>query len=209
MLVKSDDDGIKALQRCCHDRILCLDHTYMIPLVTNSNLVRVDNISFLLILLHCVLTRLDILSLNSSLAILVMRIVRINTNLRPSDGTSYKKSTWSLLHSLVFSDPCFCFLFCSIETAPEEEIFLRLHTEILLITLPTPDFSMPYNVICLACTVVAIAFGSLHNLSSRRFEAVDPKKHLGPVGKVKAALGKLKSKIFRNKEDVSQEKKEN
>ena len=68
---------------------------------------------------------------------------------------------------------------------------------------------MPYNVICLACTVVAIAFGSFHNLSSRRFEAVDSKASVGPVGKVKAALGKLKSKIFGKKEEVSEEKKEN
>ena len=89
-------------------------------------------------------------------------------------------------------------------------MFLRLHTEILLITLPTPDFSMPYNVICLACTVVAIAFGSFHNLSSRRFEAVDSTKSTGPIGKIKAALSKLKSKIFGKKEEaVSEEKKEN
>ena len=39
--------------------------------------------------------------------------------------------------------------------------------------LPTPDFSMPYNVICLACTVVAIAFGSLHNLTTRKFGFAD------------------------------------
>ena len=89
-------------------------------------------------------------------------------------------------------------------------MFLRLHTEILLITLPTPDFSMPYNVICLACTVVAIAFGSFHNLSSRRFEAVDSTKSTDPIGKIKAALSKLKSKIFGKKEEaVSEEKKEN
>lgn len=69
---------------------------------------------------------------------------------------------------------------------------------------------MPYNVICLACTVVAIAFGSFHNLSSRRFEAVDSTKSTGPIGKIKAALSKLKSKIFGKKEEaVSEEKKEN
>lgn len=69
---------------------------------------------------------------------------------------------------------------------------------------------MPYNVICLACTVVAIAFGSFHNLSSRRFEAVDPKKNPGLIGKVKGVLAKLKGKIFgKKKEEVSEEKKEN
>lgn len=46
---------------------------------------------------------------------------------------------------------------------------VRLYTEKLLVALPTPDFSMPYNVICLACTVVAIAFGSVHNLTTKIF----------------------------------------
>lgn len=102
------------------------------------------------------------------------------------------------------------FFLSSLKTTPEEKVFLRLHTEILLITLPTPDFSMPYNVICLACTVVAIAFGSFHNLSSRRFEAVDPKKNPGLIGKVKAMLAKLKGRIFgKKKEELSEEKKEN
>lgn len=95
------------------------------------------------------------------------------------------------------------------KSAAEEEVFIRLHTGILLITLPTPDFSMPYNVICLTCTVVAIAFGSFHNLSSRRFEAVDPKENKGLVGKVKGALQKLKDKIFGKKEAVSEDKKTN
>lgn len=101
-------------------------------------------------------------------------------------------------------------LFESDETTPAEEVFLRLHTEVLLITLPTPDFSMPYNVICLACTVVAIAFGSFHNLSVRRFEAVDPKESTGLVGKLKAFLATLKGKVFgKKKEEIAEEKKEN
>ncbi|XP_052864016.1 GPI transamidase component PIG-T [Anopheles cruzii] len=49
--------------------------------------------------------------------------------------------------------------------------FLQLRTESLLLTLPTPDFSMPYNVICLACTVVALAFGPIHNISTKRIVA--------------------------------------
>ena len=97
----------------------------------------------------------------------------------------------------------------SLQSAASEEVFIRLHTSILLITLPTPDFSMPYNVICLTCTVVAIAFGSFHNLSSRRFEAVDQKDSKGPVGKFIEMLRKLKAKLFRKKEAASEEKKEN
>lgn len=45
---------------------------------------------------------------------------------------------------------------------------VQLRTETILISLPTPDFSMPYNVICLACTAVALAFGPLHNISTKR-----------------------------------------
>ena len=80
-----------------------------------------------------------------------------------------------------------------------EQLFLRLHTESLLVSLPTPDFSMPYNVICLACTVVAIAFGSIHNLTTRRFQALDPDKQK------EGLLAKIKSKIFRKKEEKSEE----
>lgn len=50
----------------------------------------------------------------------------------------------------------------------EGESFVRIHTETLLVSLPTPDFSMPYNVICLACTVVALAFGPIHNITTKK-----------------------------------------
>lgn len=46
----------------------------------------------------------------------------------------------------------------------------RIYSETLLLNLPTPDFSMPYNVICLTCTVVAIGFGSFHNFTTRKFK---------------------------------------
>ncbi|KAK1135762.1 hypothetical protein K0M31_000338 [Melipona bicolor] len=52
--------------------------------------------------------------------------------------------------------------------ASREGYLVQLRTESLLISLPTPDFSMPYNVICLACTAVALAFGPLHNISTKR-----------------------------------------
>ena len=80
------------------------------------------------------------------------------------------------------------------------KFFLRLHTESLVVSLPTPDFSMPYNVICLACTVVAIAFGSLHNLSTRSFVAQDPDK------KKKNILQKLKDLIMNRIRPKEEEK---
>ncbi|CAG8593041.1 23389_t:CDS:10 [Dentiscutata erythropus] len=57
---------------------------------------------------------------------------------------------------------------------------IRIYTETLLISLPTPDFSMPYNVITLTCTVIALFFGSMFNLITRSFVA------LVDVGKEKA-----------------------
>lgn len=47
--------------------------------------------------------------------------------------------------------------------------FVRIHTETLVMAMATPDFSMPYNVICLACTVVALAFGPLYNLTTKKY----------------------------------------
>ncbi|KAI7903831.1 GPI transamidase component PIG-T [Cokeromyces recurvatus] len=45
----------------------------------------------------------------------------------------------------------------------------RIYTDTLLVSLPTPDFSMPYNVITLTCTVIALFFGSMFNLLIRNF----------------------------------------
>ncbi|RHZ69509.1 hypothetical protein Glove_283g126 [Diversispora epigaea] len=49
---------------------------------------------------------------------------------------------------------------------------IRIYTETLLVSLPTPDFSMPYNVITLTCTVIALFFGSMFNLMTRNFVAL-------------------------------------
>ncbi|KAK0176504.1 hypothetical protein PV328_000635 [Microctonus aethiopoides] len=63
---------------------------------------------------------------------------------------------------------------------------VQIRTETILISLPTPDFSMPYNVICLACTAVALAFGPWHNITTKRLV-------LRPIEK--DWRGKLVSKI--------------
>ncbi|KAF9186504.1 hypothetical protein BGZ50_002436 [Haplosporangium sp. Z 11] len=63
---------------------------------------------------------------------------------------------------------------------------IRVYTETLLVSLPTPDFSMPYNVITLTCTVIALFFGSMFNLMTRNFEVVEPKKAKDAKGKGKS-----------------------
>ncbi|XP_044296253.1 GPI transamidase component PIG-T [Varanus komodoensis] len=69
--------------------------------------------------------------------------------------------------------PLFASLFPSSDGS---SYFVRLYTEPLLVNLPTPDFSMPYNVICLTCTVVAVCYGSFYNLLTRTFHVEEAKK---------------------------------
>ncbi|OQO03831.1 hypothetical protein B0A48_10472 [Cryoendolithus antarcticus] len=72
-----------------------------------------------------------------------------------------------------------------------------VRTTSLLLSLPTPDFSMPYNVIILTSTVIALGFGSLFNLLTRSFvlaEEVPPSPLAGIIRRardaVKGLLGK-------------------
>lgn len=66
---------------------------------------------------------------------------------------------------------------------------LSLHTEALIVSLPTPDFSMPYNVICLACTVVALAFGPIHSVATKVI--VVGRQPSAPKNFVRKILGKI------------------
>ena len=57
----------------------------------------------------------------------------------------------------------------------------RMYTPAMLVDLATPDFSMPYNVIIMSCTLIALIFGSVFNLLTRRFVVVrvDPAPDAG------------------------------
>jgi phosphatidylinositol glycan class T len=74
-----------------------------------------------------------------------------------------------------------------------------VRTTSLLLPLPTPDFSMPYNVIILTSTVMALGFGNIFNLLVRRFVGVDEVPVmvgglkgilLGKVHRLKALIGR-------------------
>ncbi|RAL17349.1 GPI-anchor transamidase subunit GPI16 [Aspergillus homomorphus CBS 101889] len=78
---------------------------------------------------------------------------------------------------------------------------IYIRTTSLLLPLPTPDFSMPYNVIILTSTVIALAFGSIFNLLVRRFVTAEEasamraqtlKSRLG--GRIIALRDRLKGK---------------
>ncbi|KAI9469334.1 GPI transamidase component PIG-T [Zychaea mexicana] len=60
---------------------------------------------------------------------------------------------------------------------------IRVYTDTLLVSLPTPDFSMPYNVITLTCTVIALFFGSVFNLLTRSFQVIEEKEEQGEKNK--------------------------
>ena len=76
-----------------------------------------------------------------------------------------------------------------------DPLFVRIHTESNLLVLPTPDFSMPFNVICLSCTIFAIGFGSILNLATRQFVVVNSKNRVS----LKEKLKRLVAKIFKAK----------
>lgn len=77
-----------------------------------------------------------------------------------------------------------------------KDVYIR--TTSLLLPLPTPDFSMPYNVIILTSTVMALAFGSIYNLLVRRFVGVDEvgeNKIRALVNRLRGIAVALKDKI--------------
>uniref|UniRef100_A0A8D0BQJ9 Phosphatidylinositol glycan anchor biosynthesis class T n=1 Tax=Salvator merianae TaxID=96440 RepID=A0A8D0BQJ9_SALMN len=84
--------------------------------------------------------------------------------------------------------PLFASLFPSFDGS---SFFVRLYTEPLLVNLPTPDFSMPYNVICLTCTVVAVCYGSFYNLLTRTFHVEEPNRG-GLAKRLANAIRKLR-----------------
>ncbi|KAM0259362.1 hypothetical protein ACHAQJ_003394 [Trichoderma viride] len=61
---------------------------------------------------------------------------------------------------------------------------MNIRTTSLLLYLPTPDFSMPYNVIIFTSTTIALAFGGLYNIIVRRM-----------VGANEAPRGAIKDKV--------------
>lgn len=73
-----------------------------------------------------------------------------------------------------------------------------LRTTSLMLSLPTPDFSMPYNVIIFTSTAIALAFGGLYNILVRRFVGADEggEAALGGLkGKLAGLISKLREKI--------------
>ncbi|KAI1173501.1 Gpi16 subunit [Nemania sp. FL0916] len=80
----------------------------------------------------------------------------------------------------------------------------NLRTTSLLLSLPTPDFSMPYNVIIFTSTAMALAFGGLYNILVRRFVGADegPENAGGLKGKLALVVTKLSIMLKNRKAKV-------
>ncbi|EME50174.1 hypothetical protein DOTSEDRAFT_50287 [Dothistroma septosporum NZE10] len=82
-----------------------------------------------------------------------------------------------------------------------------LRTTSLLLPLPTPDFSMPYNVIILTSTVIALGFGSIFNLLIRRFVLIEEVPKSAIAGALQNVIAKVKAAVAKTNggkaEDIS------
>lgn len=72
-----------------------------------------------------------------------------------------------------------------------------MRTTSLLLNLPTPDFSMPYNVIIFTSTAIALAFGGMFNILVRRFVGADE----GPEVSFKRLKNRIVALINKVKKD--------
>lgn len=71
----------------------------------------------------------------------------------------------------------------------------QLRTTSLLLSLPTPDFSMPYNVIILSCTVMSLAFGSVFNLLTKKVITEEEFEKLAANGKWAQIVARLRLRV--------------
>ena len=74
-------------------------------------------------------------------------------------------------------------------------------TTSLLIYLPTPDFSMPYNVIILTSTVIALGFGSIFQLLVRRFVGADEVEDKGLISRIRGRVAAIRARFLSKPED--------
>lgn len=85
----------------------------------------------------------------------------------------------------------------------------EMRTATLLMTLSTPDFSMPYNVIILTSTVMGLAFGTLFNLMVKKLVTIEEAdRHAASRPGLKGKLANLLKLLTSRKPKVDKEKKQ-
>jgi len=94
-------------------------------------------------------------------------------------------------------------------TYSNENVPIKVHSPPLLIYVPIPDFSMPYNVLCLVCTVLAMGIGTIHNLTTDQLVDADVAKPDTNLGKIvyfvknnvlMPVITRIKSKLSKSQE---------
>lgn len=75
----------------------------------------------------------------------------------------------------------------------------EVRTTSLVLSLPTPDFSMPYNVIIFTCTVMSLAFGSLYQLLVKKVVTEEEFEVAAATSGIKGLVTRLKGKFGRAK----------
>ena len=83
----------------------------------------------------------------------------------------------------------------------------RLYSLALLVEVPKPDFSMPFNALCLACTAIALLFGNMHSACTKEvqiagFETKKPIYQL--IDKVKEKFQTMRNKKSKKEEEPLQ-----
>ncbi|KAH3671249.1 hypothetical protein OGAPHI_000472 [Ogataea philodendri] len=77
------------------------------------------------------------------------------------------------------------------------DVVYQMRTTTALLTLPTPDFSMPYNVIILTSTVMSLAFGAIFNLLIKRTVTEEEAER-----KAKSASSKIRDRLKQRVQSV-------
>ena len=65
----------------------------------------------------------------------------------------------------------------------------------VLLDVPKPDFSMPFNVICLSSTVLVLLYSNLFNIIARTRRKDDKNPRKGLLARLKQKIKRLKQKI--------------
>ena len=76
-----------------------------------------------------------------------------------------------------------------------------VHTDMVRVTLPTPDFSMPYNVIVFTCTILGIFFGQMLNALLTRLTPLKEGKEVPSSRLITILLNYLLERLFWKREE--------
>ncbi|KAG7835564.1 hypothetical protein KL942_005102 [Ogataea angusta] len=78
-------------------------------------------------------------------------------------------------------------------------VVYEMRTTTALLTIPTPDFSMPYNVIILTSTVMSLAFGSIFNLLTKQTVTEEEAESRVKESRITRLRSRIKERVQRIK----------